>query len=843
MKVYSLLSSLMVAGLVLLSNLSLSLASPHQPRHRHHPLHVGRQVSTTESGSGLIFTPIEGNNTNDNLYVYSLRARELTTAQVTSTVSGLATGTAAQLPYISNPHQRIYGQWKDHITKATDTLQPYPEQVTHVSHTWDGVHESAASWHFDNSVSEAEATSGGADTIVQTSESCLTTTIDTTLTLADTITITPSLSSKSSPGTSTPSAALQPQERTASSSLCPELNATTYTDQAGNKYLIECSVDFPGSDLRYLRAGSFADCISACDTFNNQKYVDAKCAGVAFVPSRISGSNDCYLKSSLNDPMSQNYEVDSAVLVLNVVSFSSVISITTTGGSGQYQQSSSQPSYTATTLRSVPLSAITSPVSSTVAYWDPQEASSVVQRSASTSSPTGPLVTYALGSSVVAPAVTASNLLGTSCNDPSTQYVKQINSPAIQLAQDILVPGVNGDLSTNYGISAETGVLVLDGATQSLLTSLTPAPHLSRDGGKGGYLNGQRLFIFCDTGSYTQPTENENGNFLGFVSSSVAVDVGLNAASGNPLSLQDGIGEWSDNMGRMRGFAPMTDGEQAYNLVMQGNGYRYAVWPESSIIPLNQTYALIYAPIIYDDVNEVTKAAVFTYTGNTLLAISVPGEGGPLAERVVEKLFDEEEVEWGNFGGLRSWGPSGAGGNDGRIYVFGNVEGGILAGRVDVGSVTDRTSYEYWDGSSWSNTEQSTSSTAFLIAGEYMDGDIFYSPRHLTFIFVYLTPFADNIFYYRYLEADAAIVPDNASDYVENMFKYSWSDQQFLFKAGPGPTGNFIYAGGVQLGYFDDDDISNGGSKMLLSWTAPTGGDPAAMASEYLFITAIVEWA
>lgn len=129
-----------------------------------------------------------------------------------------------------------------------------------------------------------------------------------------------------------------------------------------------------------------------------------------------------------------------------------------------------------------------------------------------------------------------------------------------------------------------------------------------------------------------------------------------------------------------------------------------------------------------------------------------------------------------------------------------------------------------------------------------MDIDVFYSPRHLTFIAVYMTIYADSTFYYRYLEADQGILPpfaprgDSTKDYVENIFKYKWSAEQVLYKASPGISGKYIYAGGVHAGYYGSNDITNGGSRMLLSWTAPTGQDPASLISEYQIITAEINW-
>lgn len=142
-----------------------------------------------------------------------------------------------------------------------------------------------------------------------------------------------------------------------------------------------------------------------------------------------------------------------------------------------------------------------------------------------------------------------------------------------------------------------------------------------------------------------------------------------------------------------------------------------------------------------------------------------------------------------------------------------------------------------------------SSSQAFFITGSpFMDLDIFYSPRHLTFIAVYLTSYADSKFYYRYLKADSAIIPpygpggNKSEDIVENFLKFEWSDEELVFHAPAPLNGKYIYSGSVHRGYYGSDDITNGGSKMLLSWTAPTGLDPSSLTSEYQHITAEVHW-
>ena len=438
-------------------------------------------------------------------------------------------------------------------------------------------------------------------------------------------------------------------------SPCPAINGSTYVSKESKTYQVICDVDYPDNDFPFLLVDSFDSCVQACDAFNG-KVGSNKCVAALFVSSRRLYMDDCYLKYSIEHPTVATVGIEAAILVTSTQSLS-ITSVSTTS------------------VLSTPTSSIKSLIV--------------------TPSVSDPEVKYASGKSLVVPEVAGSQLHGPSQNVPSQQYLEVQTPPLIDLAGSLLVPGVNGDLTTGYDLSPDTGVLQVNLSTQPYLSPLKDIPHLSRDGGRGGHLNGQHLFLFCDTGSYTATSSSVNGDFLGFVSSSVAVDIGMNGLNGKPLNIQDGIGQWSDDSGRMRGFAPLTEGEQSYNQVMQGKGQRYAIWPEASLIPLDAETGIIYAPIIYDNVNEDTKATVFTYTGTTLLSISIGGKAGPVAERVVKKIFDENDVEWGCSGGIRSWGPSGIGGSDGKVYVFGNIKGGLLLGRSSPQGIADRNSVSF----------------------------------------------------------------------------------------------------------------------------------------------------
>ena len=455
-----------------------------------------------------------------------------------------------------------------------------------------------------------------------------------------------------------------------SSSVCPAGNGTAYKSESGITYQIICNVDYPGHDFPFKKVETFEACLQKCDAFNyiNHKVV---CIAALFVPSRQNNDDDCYLKSAIPNSISSPFTIQGAVRLSAIYGSSASTALPSTVKQSSSSISSASSTTLSTTTKTSPLVAASASASSTNSK---------------------PKVTWASGKDVITPKIASSQLHGPTKNIPSKQYIDKANPKGLTLDKDLLTKGVNGDLSTEYDLSPQTGILSVNTSTQSKLESLDGTPHISRDGGQGGIINGQHLFIFCDTGSYTKATSSSDGDFLGFVSSSVAIDVGLNGLDSQPLNLQDGIGQWDDKAGRLRGFAPLTEGEQAYNQAVQGDGQRYAVWPESPIISLNAKTGILYAPIIYDDVNRDTGATKFTYTGSTLLTITADNKAGPIAERTVLKIFDQDEVEWGCSGGIRSWGSSGIGGDDGLVYLFGNIKGGILLARTSAADIADKSS-------------------------------------------------------------------------------------------------------------------------------------------------------
>jgi hypothetical protein len=616
--------------------------------------------------------------------------------------------------------------------------------------------------------------------------------------------------------------------------LCPAANNTAWTEfPTAQNYSVICDVDFPAQNIYpFILARSFEACMAQCETYNAKNGGKGiQCQGFVFAPERLHFGDDCYLKSSLNDPSSATISLIGATRA--------PFSAFTATPIGKIFSTSKLPYLLC-------LSVLTSMAGS------PPSTSATP-----TLSPLSP------------PKVARSQVHGASVNEPTTQWVYHPPATPVKLESNLLVPGVNCDLITNFDIATDTGPLTQKSShLKDKLADLSVIPHLSRDGGKGGELNGYHIVTFCDTAGFTTTNETHNGEMVSFVSSSVTIDKDWNGIAGKALTLVDGIGQWNDDVGRMRGYSPMTSGEESFNIALSGNGYRYAVWPMSSIIPLNKTHALQYAALVYDEVNMSTQDAKFTTIGNTLLTISVDEKYGPTSERTVKRLFHEGEVMWGTIGGIRSWGSDGVGSKGGKVYVFGQTSGGILVARADPGKVANRDSvrntqdppfplsltrifqYEYWSGPSWATGQLPTTATSFLINQPVMDFDLIYSPHHKTFLMVYLTPHADNTFYYRYLQSSSPIIPaydkssnaGNQYDYVEELVKHTWSEEQILFKANKPPAGNYIYAGSIHSGYFGDDDITKGGKKMLISWTEKTGFDAATPKSGYAHVTAGIEW-
>ena len=274
-------------------------------------------------------------------------------------------------------------------------------------------------------------------------------------------------------------------------------------------------------------------------------------------------------------------------------------------------------------------------------------------------------------------------------------------------------------------------------------------------------MNGTKIFLFSDTESFFNTTTSSQGEWAGFVSTTAAVDWGYGPSNGEHLTLRDRPGavslqsgrrgfrsvsanlpllhQFANEKGTMRNFVPFTTGESYYNNVMNSLGFRYGIWPSSSIIHLTSNTAAVFAPIVFTNSN--TRA--FNYAGATLIGITVPqyqdNRSGPIAERLNNKIFPDDALEWGCLGGIRSWGSQGVGGDDGWVYIMATDAHGMFLARTEVGNIADPTSYEFYLGRSgtWTSSMPGLGSYDTFVNGSFSNADIFYSPRHQTFIMVW----------------------------------------------------------------------------------------------------------
>lgn len=223
---------------------------------------------------------------------------------------------------------------------------------------------------------------------------------------------------------------------------------------------------------------------------------------------------------------------------------------------------------------------------------------------------------------------------------------------------------------------------------------------------------------------------------------------------------------------------------------------------------------------------------------------------GPIATRFNNLMWDSTLPEWGCTGGIRSWGPSGVGGTDGMIYIYAATTGGLLLARVPAASYASVSAYSYYQGNgTWGAVSPKASQTsAYLMTGAFSTLDIFWSPKHSTFMMVYQTYYADNNFYWRYLQLPAGVsikpiwAGGSQQDFVQAIYTYPWSADIFLFTTPAPADGSYTYGGGAMQGYYDGSDITRGGSRMLLTWTEQSGQNPGSGTSGYYHRSAEIDW-
>jgi hypothetical protein len=268
------------------------------------------------------------------------------------------------------------------------------------------------------------------------------------------------------------------------------------------------------------------------------------------------------------------------------------------------------------------------------------------------------------------------------------------------------------------------------------------------------------------------------------------------------------------------------------------NSHSIFTGPITNPTPTNPVTAILYAPLVYVEATNKTNSKQYEAHGVTLVTIRA-GHQGPIASRAVDVLFSSEHVPYGVFATIIGRGSDKF---DLDIYLFGIANSGLQLARVRSTAVKNLKAYEYFEPASCSFTSTSPSPandklSSVYLAGNFSSGSIFYSPFLKTFLSVYFNDQADSTFYIRYLDLETLVCP--AEDWfkggkygrgiqaedVEAVLRFSWSDEQVLYRSPPGPKG-FNYAGLAHPEFFNN--------QYYAKWTYWNQGIDSTMESGWL---------
>ncbi|KAL9052065.1 MAG: hypothetical protein Q9162_005636 [Coniocarpon cinnabarinum] len=217
-----------------------------------------------------------------------------------------------------------------------------------------------------------------------------------------------------------------------------------------------------------------------------------------------------------------------------------------------------------------------------------------------------------------------------------------------------------------------------------------------RDGGGGGYVNGFHLVGFCDS-----TTQSEQfGGVTSFAHNSFAY-MGYDNVS-DPTDL------WN--------FGNVTEAQSTYTSMNFATGSgtfgnmfssaenetgSFAMWTTGNYVPSHDDKQALGIMTCLDE--GATNQVYY----NTLVGINVtdpkdtPSDDNTLSgERLVPRLFYGTENLYGSFTLYKAL--------DNFLYLFGTSQSfmkGINVARVPFDSLTDRNTYNYWNGAEWSSAQ------------------------------------------------------------------------------------------------------------------------------------------
>ena len=96
---------------------------------------------------------------------------------------------------------------------------------------------------------------------------------------------------------------------------CPEIDNTYLTVPNGDRYSIQCYVDYPGPVTEALEVSNLRSCLIACSDFNRGVFGIDSCHGISYFPNKIG--RNCYFRTVTDAPIVNfSFQEVSAVLVL-----------------------------------------------------------------------------------------------------------------------------------------------------------------------------------------------------------------------------------------------------------------------------------------------------------------------------------------------------------------------------------------------------------------------------------------------------------------------------------------------------------------------------------------------
>jgi hypothetical protein len=303
------------------------------------------------------------------------------------------------------------------------------------------------------------------------------------------------------------------------------------------------------------------------------------------------------------------------------------------------------------------------------------------------------------------------------------------------------------------------------------VSQLGQLPHpdkvATRDGGFSALVGNQILWTFGDTLFSQKNSLGESG-----ISNSASL-----AAPSRPFELSGD----TDSLGLPEPLLNFSAEELAYNRQSGQPNERFALWPTSIVSTSNGAY------IFYLKLKVHPGYLNFETLGSGLAKLA---NGRTRAERLDGLLFNNPEPLFGDAAVTRQE----------LTYLYDcNAGGGFKAGcrlaRVATAKLSDKSAYQYWDGSRWSNDINSTKT---VFEGPASDFSISW-----------------NSYLNRYLAVYSPLLSNDVVAITAEEPEGPWSDPVTLVK-GSEPAPNRLNYGGRH-----HPDLSLDPKKLIVSYYTP----------------------